>query len=65
MTKTFVLDTNVLLHDPTALEQFPGSHVVIPLSILEELDSMKKVASEIGQHARTVIRKLDALSKIW
>ena len=64
MAKTFVLDTNVLLHDPTALKQFPGGNVVIPLFVLEELDAMKKVPTELGQNARTVIRMLDDFSKL-
>jgi len=63
MAKTFVLDTNVLLHDPTALEQFPGGNIVLPLFILEELDSMKKAPTDLGQNARSVIRMLDDLSR--
>ena len=42
--KTFILDTNVLLHDPTSLMQFPRHHVVIPVAVLEELDTMKEAA---------------------
>lgn len=59
--KTFVLDTNVLLHDPEAIKKFPNSHVVIPLTVLEELDKMKRLPNELGRNARQVFRALDAL----
>ncbi|MGM0439550.1 MAG: PhoH family protein [Chlamydiota bacterium] len=62
--KTFVLDTNVLLHDPNALQEFPNSNLVIPLTVLEELESMKKYTSELGHNARRVIRYLDFLKNV-
>ena len=61
MIKTYVLDTNVLLHNPMALYSFDENNVVIPLAVIEEIDSRKKDQSEIGRHARTVSRELDAL----
>lgn len=61
MTKIFVLDTNVLLHDPNALFAFEQHEVVIPATVLEEIDSKKRLADEIGRNARTVSRLLDGL----
>lgn len=59
--KTFVIDTNVLLHDPNAIEKFKDNDVIIPLSVLEELDSMKRFSDELGKNARHVIRYIDSL----
>ena len=59
--KTYVLDTNVLLHDPHALFVFQDNAVVIPLAVVEELDQQKKRQDEIGRNARTVSRHLDSL----
>src|SRR3990167_963428 len=59
--KIYVLDTNVLLHDPQALTSFEDSIVGIPVMVLEELDQIKKEPSERGRNAREVVRKLDAL----
>ena len=59
--KTFVLDTNVLLHSPVALAVFDDNHVVLPMAVLEELDKFKTQRSELGRNARESIRKLDAL----
>ena len=59
--KTFILDTNVLLHDPNALEKFEGNNVVIPLVVLEELDKLKRYTDELGKNARNVIRFIDTL----
>lgn len=58
--KTYVIDTNVLLHDPDSMLKFKGSDVVIPLAVLEELDSMKRNSDERGKNARHVIRLLDS-----
>lgn len=62
--KTFVLDTNVLLHDPEAMMQFPRHEVIIPVMVLEELDKMKRLPNELGKNARSVIRYLDALKTL-
>jgi len=59
-TKNYVLDTNVLLHDPTAMYKFEDNHVVIPIYVLEEIDNFKKDQSELGRNAREVARQLDA-----
>lgn len=61
--KTFVLDTNVILHDPLAMFAFAGSRVVIPLTVIEELDTFKRNNDERGRSARLVARKLDELRK--
>jgi len=62
--KTFVLDTNVLLHDPRALFGFDEHDVVIPMTVIEEVDKFKKNLDEVGRNARTVSRSLDDLRGI-
>lgn len=64
MKKIFVLDTNVLLHDPNAIFAFDEHEVVIPAVVLEEIDSKKRNAEEIGRNARRVSRLLDGLREI-
>ena len=59
--KTFVLDTNVLLHSAASMECFKDNDVVIPMAVIEELDKFKKNSDELGRNARRVIRHLDAL----
>ena len=59
MKKTFVLDTNVLLHDPQAIFKFDDNDVVIPITVIEEVDRFKKDMSEVGRNARTISRILD------
>jgi len=59
--KHFVLDTNILLHDPRAITQFADNEVVIPIFVIEEIDNFKKEASELGRNAREVARLLDGL----
>ncbi|HEU0200921.1 MAG TPA: PhoH family protein [Burkholderiaceae bacterium] len=59
--KLFVLDTNVLMHDPTSLFRFEEHDVFLPMMTLEELDSHKKGMSEVARNARQVSRSLDAL----
>ncbi|WP_059044850.1 PhoH family protein [Paenibacillus rubinfantis] len=61
MKKIFVLDTNVLLHDPGAVFAFDEHDVVIPAVVLEEIDTKKRNADEIGRNARGVSRLLDGL----
>ena len=60
MQKNYVLDTNVLLHDPRAIYNFEDNHVVIPIYVLEEIDTFKKELSERGRNAREVARQLDS-----
>ncbi len=59
--KNYILDTNVLLHDPNSLLRFQDNCVLIPIEVLEEIDRFKRESSELGQNARTVSRNLDAL----
>jgi PhoH-like ATPase len=59
MKKTFVLDTNVLLHDPRAIFSFQDNDVVIPIVVIEELDKFKKGIDEMGRNARQISRILD------
>ena len=59
--KIFVLDTNVLMHDPSSLFRFEEHDLFIPMVVLEELDGLKKGASEIARTARQVSRLLDDL----
>jgi PhoH-like ATPase len=61
--KTFIIDTNVLLHDPDAISKFIGNDVIIPLVVIEELDRMKRQSDELGKNARSVIRFIDALKQ--
>jgi len=60
--KSFVLDTNVILHDSSCLTQFKHHAIVIPISVLEELDHFKKGSQSINYHAREFLRSLDGLS---
>ena len=59
--KTFVLDTNVLLHGAESLFAFEDNHVVLPIQVIEELDRFKKDPGERGRNARRVARDLDIL----
>ena len=59
--KHFVLDTNVLLHNPAALFMFKDNEVIIPFDVIEELDKFKTGTDDLGRNARTVIRHLDQL----
>ena len=59
--KHFVLDTNVLIHDPRAILAFADNEVVVPIFVIEEIDQFKKEASERRSNAREVARMLDAL----
>ncbi|MBC7501199.1 MAG: PhoH family protein [Herminiimonas sp.] len=61
VTKLFVLDTNVLMHDPSSLFRFEEHDVYLPMMTLEELDDHKKGMSEVARNARQVSRSLDAL----
>ncbi len=61
MIKNFVLDTNVLLHDPGALFAFEENAVVLPIYVIEEIDKFKREMSELGRSARGVSRSLDEL----
>ncbi len=61
MKKVFILDTNVLLSNPLSIFKFDDNDVVIPISVIEEIDTFKKDQSDIGRNAREVSRVLDKL----
>jgi PhoH-like ATPase len=58
--KNYILDTNVLLHDPNSLLSFAENSVLIPIEVIEEIDRFKRESTELGQNARTVSRMLDS-----
>lgn len=60
--KAFVLDTNVILHDSSCIYNFQENEVVIPITVLEELDRFKKGGGSLNHHAREFLRSLDSLS---
>ena len=57
----YVLDTNVLLFDPRALHHFQKSDIVIPITVIEEIDRFKKDLNDTGRNARSVSRMLDKM----
>ena len=59
--RLFVLDTNVLMHDPTALFRFQEHDIFLPMVVLEELDHSKKGVSEVARNVRQVSRFMDDL----
>ncbi len=60
MVKNFILDTNVLVHDPYCIEKFEDNNVIIPFPVLEEIDKLKSKPGTLGQSARKVNRILDS-----
>ncbi len=63
MKKIFILDTNVLLHDPGAIDSFADNHVIIPIEVIEELDLFKRDTTELGQNSRAVSFALSSLTE--
>jgi PhoH-like ATPase len=61
--KNFVLDTNVLLYDPQAIFKFQDNNLIIPITVIEEIDRFKKDMNETGRNARQLSRYLDQLRK--
>ncbi|MCH2110210.1 MAG: PIN domain-containing protein, partial [Polyangiaceae bacterium] len=61
MKKNYVVDTNVLLHDPQAIFKFEDNELLIPIYVIEEIDTFKRDSSERGRNAREVVRLLDGL----
>src|SRR5688500_15254441 len=57
--KNYILDTNVLLHDPNSILSFKKNCVLIPIEVIEEIDRFKRESSDRGQNARSVSRMLD------
>ena len=64
MRKNYILDTNVLLHDPGSLRSFEDNTVIVPIYVIEEVDHFKKEATELGRNAREVSRLLDDYRKL-
>ena len=62
--KLFVLDTNVLIHDPMSIFSFAEHDVFLPMTVLEELDNHKKGTSDVARNARSVSRNLDQLMEL-
>ncbi len=60
--KIFVLDTNVILHDSSCISQFMEHDIVLPITVLEELDQFKKGNGTLNYHAREFLRSLDSIS---
>jgi PhoH-like ATPase len=58
MVKNFILDTNVMIHDPQCFYKFEDNHVIIPIICIEELDHLKKREGIVGYHARSAAREL-------
>jgi PhoH-like ATPase len=61
MKKNYVLDTNILLHDPRAIFKFEDNNVIIPIYCIEEVDQFKRDGTELGRNARQIARILDEL----
>jgi PhoH-like ATPase len=61
-SKAFILDTNVILHDPSCIHQFRGNDIVIPLAVIEEIDHFKRGSQVINLNAREFARTLDSLT---
>jgi len=59
--KNFILDTNVLLHDPQSLFRFQDNNIIIPITVIEEVDRFKKDMNETGRNARQISRILDTM----
>ena len=57
--KNYILDTNVLLHDPNSLVNFKENMVLVPIEVIEEIDRFKRESTELGRNARMVSRMLD------
>ena len=65
MKKNFVLDTNVLLHDPNAIFHFEDNNVCVPIYVIEEVDKFKKQLNELGRNAREFRKKVEFLVSIY
>ena len=60
-TNIYVVDTNVLLEDPLSIYSFPNSEIIIPIKVIEEIDTFKKDRSDLGFNSRRIARELDEL----
>ena len=61
MRKNYILDANILIHDPHSIFQFADNTVIIPIGVIGELDRFKKERTNRGYNARSVVRLLDSL----
>ncbi len=61
MQKTYVIDTSVLVHDPQALEKFQDNHLVIPITVIEELDGLKRGHGSVARSSRQALRAIDGM----
>lgn len=61
MKKTYVLDTNVLIHDPSSIYNFEDNNIILPIYVIEEIDKLKRAEGERGRSARVTARTLDEL----
>jgi len=61
MRRTVILDTNVLLHDPRSLFAFDGAHLVVPITVIAEIDKFKKGVGDVSRNAREASRRIDEL----
>jgi PhoH-like ATPase len=61
MKKNYVLDTNVLIHDPKAIFRFEDNDLIIPIYVIEEIDQFKREGTERGRNCRMVVRLLDEI----
>ncbi len=64
MKKNYVIDTNVLLHDPEAIFKFQDNDVILPIQVIEEIDHFKREMNDLGYSARQVVRHLDEFRKV-
>src|ERR1019366_3443042 len=64
MTKIYVLDTSVLISDPVSFKSFNDNEVVLHITVLDELDKLKKQQGDVGRNARVAIRQLDEVSNL-
>lgn len=63
MIKNYIIDTNVLVHDPYCISNFQDNNVIIPIMVVEELDNLKKKEGMLGFHARSAAREISMLRK--
>jgi len=64
MVKNYILDTNVIIHDPTCFYKFEDNNVIIPIVAIEELDNLKHREGMVGYHARLAARELNQLRRM-
>ncbi len=64
MRRTVIFDTNVLLHDPISLHAYPKAHIVIPITVIAEIDKFKKGVGEVSRNARETSRRIDELRSL-